>query len=122
MALNVPLSAVESWGNERRVPQPFPGELIVLSRSGMECELYDDSGRWKSVKGTLYLTSLRLVFVVSSKDLPKSRFESAEFPLQGIHNEQLKQPIFGCNHLALQCHYVSSSRFLSASYFLLLST
>ncbi|KAA8499120.1 Postacrosomal sheath WW domain-binding protein [Porphyridium purpureum] len=108
MALNVP-TVVDSSG--RVLPQPFPGEVFMLQRSKVECELKDATGKWKSVKGELYLTSLRLAFVTDPKELPKSRFISIEFPLQGIWDEALNQPIFGCNNVSGTSQYYEDQPF-----------
>jgi len=106
MAVNIPLVEAAGVSGASRLPQSYPGEMIVLERSGVECEMVDAVSKWKSVKGVMFLTSLRLVFVVDVKELAKSRYESVEFPLQGVWDEELKQPIFGCNHIKFTSQFV----------------
>mmetsp|Transcript_22061 Transcript_22061/g.38093 ORF Transcript_22061/g.38093 Transcript_22061/m.38093 type:complete len:210 (-) Transcript_22061:485-1114(-) len=108
MAINVP---VVQYG-DRKLPQPFPGEAIIIERSHVECELNERLyGKWKSVEGMLFLTSLRLVFITSEKCSSKSRFESLELPLQGIWDEKLNQPIFGCNNISGTSQYYDNQPF-----------
>uniref|UniRef100_A0A7S0T5K2 VASt domain-containing protein n=1 Tax=Erythrolobus madagascarensis TaxID=708628 RepID=A0A7S0T5K2_9RHOD len=111
MAVNIPLVEAAGVSGASRLPQSYPGEMIVLERSGVECEMVDAVSKWKSVKGVMFLTSLRLVFVVDVKELAKSRYESVEFPLQGVWDEELKQPIFGCNHIKFTSQFYDGQPF-----------
>ena len=46
--------------------------------------------------GVIYLTTVRICFVLSQ---PSATFAAFDIPLQGISGEAFKQPIFGANHL-----------------------
>lgn len=51
-------------------PAPFPGEVIVLRREGVQCHLDGVQTRVKGwqARGALYLSNVRLVFVASKGD------------------------------------------------------
>jgi hypothetical protein len=48
------------------------------------------------IKGTLYLTTIRIVFVPS---ITNTYFTAIDLPLQGITQDKFEQPIFGSNYL-----------------------
>eukprot|EP00899_Mesostigma_viride_P012540 jgi/Mesvir1/21287/Mv21680-RA.1 len=82
------------------LPVPFEGEWFVLARDGIE--LYVDNlggvisgGKW-SARGTLYLSSIRMVFVA---DKPGPVMQAFDMPLSYTRGEQFNQPIFGCNNI-----------------------
>ncbi|GIM12271.1 hypothetical protein Vretimale_15646 [Volvox reticuliferus] len=81
-------------------PAPFPNEVFVLRRDRVQCELHGVQTRVKGwqVRGTLYLSNIRLVFVALSTD--ESGLLAFDFPLCYIRNDKLNQPIFGCNNLS----------------------
>ncbi|GIL86766.1 hypothetical protein Vretimale_15646 [Volvox reticuliferus] len=83
-------------------PAPFPNEVFVLRRDRVQCELHGVQTRVKGwqVRGTLYLSNIRLVFVALSTD--ESGLLAFDFPLCYIRNDKLNQPIFGCNNLSGQ--------------------
>ena len=53
--------------------------------------------RW-SAKGSLWLTSLRLIFVADHAD-PGSGLRAFDIPLAYITADRFNQPIFVCNNL-----------------------
>jgi len=55
-----------------------------------------DLGSKVEIKGTLYLTTIRIVFVPS---VMNTYFTAIDLPLQGITDDKFEQPIFGSNHL-----------------------
>ncbi|EFJ42856.1 hypothetical protein VOLCADRAFT_97016 [Volvox carteri f. nagariensis] len=83
-------------------PAPFPNEVFVLRRDGVQCELHGVQTRVKGwqARGALYLSNVRLVFVASKAD--ESGLVAFDFPLCYIRNDKLNQPIFGCNNLSGQ--------------------
>ncbi|GBG77701.1 hypothetical protein CBR_g24147 [Chara braunii] len=54
-------------------------------------------GKW-SGWGTIYLSSMRMVFVPTSSSFPT--ITAFDMPLAYIHDERFNQPIFGCNNLS----------------------
>ena len=56
-----------------------------------------------SGNGAIALSHARLVFIAAS---PTGGFRAYDFPLAYLYNESFRQPIFGCNHLALACRPV----------------
>ncbi|GFR40704.1 hypothetical protein Agub_g1297 [Astrephomene gubernaculifera] len=92
----VQISNGELW------PAPFPSEVFVLRREGVQCELHGVQTKIKGwqARGALYLSNIRLVFVASKTD--ESGLVAFDFPLVYIRNDSLNQPIFGCNNLAGQ--------------------
>jgi hypothetical protein len=89
--------------------QPFTGVLIHLHRLrdnvDFDASLMGDDGRVcmkLSKNGKLYVTTIRMVFVVSNPDI-NSDFCSFDIPLSNVRGEQFNQPIFGCNNLSGTC-------------------
>lgn len=81
------------------VPAPYPQEVFVLKRSGMQLELdgvHTSNGKW-SAKGMLYISNIRMVFIADKPDA--SGLSCFDFPLVYLRNDVLVQPIFACNHL-----------------------
>jgi hypothetical protein len=97
-------------------PVPMPSEFFVLSRHGISFSA--KSGSWKGEgRGNLYLSTLRIVFVVRWPPAPNGRgrlphavaalpqaqrggsCESFDLPLGTMHNERFNQPIFGANNM-----------------------
>mmetsp|Transcript_18555 Transcript_18555/g.38958 ORF Transcript_18555/g.38958 Transcript_18555/m.38958 type:complete len:185 (-) Transcript_18555:277-831(-) len=100
MALNVELIA--GPGREQ-MPQPFDGEVFILSRDGLALEISHGPTRRPPMKGVLYVTNMRMVLVVDSKHIATAQCESMELPFQGIEEESFNQPIFGTNNLSGRC-------------------
>jgi len=114
MALNPPLMP------EIDLPMPVHGETFILHRRGveLEAELQTAHGKqkWKE-SGTLYLSTLRLVFVKKASSSNswfsglfggnthsyQSELQSYDLPLSHIRGEKFNQPIFGCNHIQADC-------------------
>eukprot|EP00887_Chlorella_sp_A99_P002137 scaffold21.g2137.t1 len=106
MAANPPL--IQGPGNEL-FPAPYAGELIGLSRPGIDLSLTGvrtRSGKW-TARGTAFLTNMRLVFVAKKLD-PESNLQAFELPLAYITQENFNQPIFGANNLVGKCYLVES--------------
>lgn len=109
MALNVPLAG----GLDGEFPLPFPGEVFVLTRDKLMLHLKDAQLNMKSVKGRLFVTSMRLVFMPSvptptSTTVP---IVSVEIPWRGLWDERFHQPIFGVNNLTFTTEYYSDAPF-----------
>lgn len=51
-------------------PAPFPNEVFVLRREGVQCELHGVQTRVKGwqARGALYMSNIRLVFVAATAD------------------------------------------------------
>ncbi|KXZ56958.1 hypothetical protein GPECTOR_1g864 [Gonium pectorale] len=83
-------------------PAPFPDEVFVLHRTGVQCELHGVQTRVKGwqARGVLYLSNIRLVFVSDRPD--ESGLRAFDFPLVYVRQDKLNQPIFGCNNLSGQ--------------------
>lgn len=106
MALNVPLTD----GPDGRFPLPFPGEVFVLTRDKICLHVKDADLNLKSLKGRLFVTSMRQVFMPSN--LQKSRgVESFELPWRGLWGERFNQPIFGVNNLTADVQYYDEQPF-----------
>lgn len=109
MALNVPLTS----GLDGEFPLPFPGEVFVLTRDKLKLHLTDAQLNLKSVKGRLFLTSMRLVFMpsVPAPTPSTDRIASVEIPWRGLWDERFHQPIFGVNNLTFSTEYYSDAPF-----------
>lgn len=92
------------------LPVPFEGEMMVLARGGVEfqvdsCQLTEcPGGKWTS-RGTIFLSSIRMVFVASH---PRPPIVAFDMPLLFVHDEKFNQPIFACNNLSGKVHRVFS--------------
>eukprot|EP00330_Aristerostoma_sp_ATCC50986_P000939 CAMPEP_0114587480 /NCGR_PEP_ID=MMETSP0125-20121206/10432_1 /TAXON_ID=485358 ORGANISM="Aristerostoma sp., Strain ATCC 50986" /NCGR_SAMPLE_ID=MMETSP0125 /ASSEMBLY_ACC=CAM_ASM_000245 /LENGTH=116 /DNA_ID=CAMNT_0001783417 /DNA_START=42 /DNA_END=392 /DNA_ORIENTATION=- len=93
MALNPPI-------NQNGQPMRVEGEYFVLHRKDMEIEAKVDGFSKKKGKGTLYVTTARLVFV--NKNHAKDSFKSFDMPMLNIYDEKFEQPIFGANYLSIK--------------------
>lgn len=82
------------------MPVAFTNELFVLARDGVEFEIDKvpgaQGGRVK-VKGTIYLSNIRMVFIASK---PVGNLYAFDMPLLYIHGEKFNQPIFHCNNIS----------------------
>ena len=74
-------------------PAPMAGELFVLSRDTIHCTVKGVSGCKIDAHGTLFLSTLRMVFV---SEKPGSSFD---IPLATLKNESFNQPIFWANNM-----------------------
>ncbi|XP_008810339.1 UPF0664 stress-induced protein C29B12.11c [Phoenix dactylifera] len=93
MALNPQLFA-------NGMPVPFVGEMFVLARDGVEFEIDKIPGAHGDhvkVKGTIYLSNIRMVFVARK---PVGNFVAFDMPLLYVHGEKFNQPIFFCNNIS----------------------
>ena len=95
MALNPSL-------DDRSLPILVGNEALAASRPGISCAIDVEGLPTLAAAGTLYLTTLRLVFVAHS---PKTLscgtcFSSFAFPLEGLTEEKFNQPVFGCNNIS----------------------
>jgi WW domain-binding protein 2 len=85
-------------------------ELFVLTRDKIELSLKDDSMDLKSLKGRLFMTSMRMVFM--PRDPAKARnIESFEMPFRGLWDEKFNQPIFSVNNLTATVQYYDQEPF-----------
>lgn len=93
MALNPPIS-------HQGLPLRVSDEYILLRRDGMELEAKIPNMKTIKLKGYLYLTSARLVFV--SKKFATDQIKAFDMPLALMRKTDFKQPIFGSNYLYFQ--------------------
>jgi len=81
-------------------PVMVDGEVFLLKRSELHfaASFIDENGTEKSVAadGYIFLSTLRLVFVVSKMG---PGFQSFDIPISLIRKEGFKQPVFGSNYL-----------------------
>ena len=92
MALNPPI------GHDG-MPFRLENECILLKRKGMHIELKSDKMKSKiSIKGRVYLTSARLIFV-NEKYKNEKQTRAIDMPLANLRKKEFKQPIFGSNYL-----------------------
>ena len=105
MALNPQL--VNS-GQGLPAPVPFgPHEHFFLLRNGVMLSLDglgpSASAAVKNVPGVIYLSNIRMVFVLSKPDASAGGMYAFDFPLAYIRTERFHQPIFGANNLTANC-------------------
>jgi hypothetical protein len=106
MALNVPLTT----GPDGPFPLPFPGEVFVLTRDKISITVKDAEMELRSLRGRLFVTSMRQVFLPS--DPAKARgVASVELPWRGLWDERFNQPIFGVNNLTATVQYYDGEPF-----------
>ena len=107
MALNVPLTRDGSG----QFPLPFRGEVFMLTRDKITLSLKDGARNISDVRGRLFLTNMRMVFLVDDKDRAKAQAETYEFPFRGLWNEKLNQPIFHANNITANVQYYDDQPF-----------
>jgi hypothetical protein len=96
MALNPPLT------NPSFAPLPVPGEFFILKRDGIDFTVdVEGVGKYQASGGTMYFTTLRMVFVASdaASKHGSSQFHGFDIPLANVEEEKFQQPIFGANYL-----------------------
>lgn len=124
MSLNPPLYS-------RNMPMALAGETFLLHRDGLagefQCYLGTTATSLYSANGTVYLTTLRIVYVSESPVIfknsetgEKHTFQSFELPLKNISSEMFNQPIFFAYNLTGMCSPLPSS--VSFIHFYLLLT
>ncbi|PSS06083.1 UPF0664 stress-induced protein like [Actinidia chinensis var. chinensis] len=82
------------------MPVPFVNEMFVLARDGVEFEVDKIPGAHGGnlkAKGTIYLSNIRMVFVVNK---PFGNFTGFDMPLLYVRGEKFNQPIFFCNNIS----------------------
>lgn len=89
MAFNPPLLA-------GGLPMGIAGEVYCLSRAHMTFSLEAPGMPKLKSDGRVYLTTVRMCFV---PDVSTPAFCAFDIPLQGLSEEEFKQPIFGANYL-----------------------
>jgi len=106
MALNPPLLPGSL------LPLPVNGETFVLQRKGIQLDADILGVRKYQHKGSLYLSTLRMVFVKDPSagvgwfgmggETPSDMI-TFDLPLSLVRNEKFNQPIFGCNNVEGVC-------------------
>ena len=83
------------------MPMSVPGEVYLLSRRGIKFEVSSSELPRLRAKGSLVLTSLRMVFVASPNPtrVQGVDFSAFDIPLKLLFQEKFNQPIFGCNNM-----------------------
>lgn len=94
MALNPPLS-------NQGVPFRLQDEFVLVERKGMDIEVKVPNMSKLSGKGTLYLTTARLIFV--NKNFTSDKFKAMDMPVAMMSHVDFKQPVFGSNYLMFTC-------------------
>lgn len=107
MAINIPLH----HGADGPFPLPFQGEAFLLTRDKTRISFKDATRSVKHLKGRLYMTNLRMVFMVSPNDRAKADCETFEMPFRGLWDEAFHQPIFGCNNLTATIQFYDDQPF-----------
>lgn len=111
MAANPPLCVGQGPMGPATFPLPYHGELIAMSRGGVQLELRGPALRTRGNKwgarGTIFLSNMRLVFVADKPD-GSSGLQAFELPLAYISEEDFKQPIFFANNLSGRCNMVDA--------------
>ena len=79
-----------------RLPEQIAGEMIMLSRAGIEFTAKSGAHKFHA-HGDLYVTTLRVVFVASRAS---GSFQAFDLPLATMRSEKFNQPIFGANNLS----------------------
>jgi hypothetical protein len=81
-----------------RLPLGIYGEFFLLSRPGVAGLFQSpEAGRVEGLRGTIFVTSMRLCFVPDRIGMGGAR--PFDLPLSGIITEEFKQPFFGANYL-----------------------
>jgi hypothetical protein len=76
----------------------------------MELSLKDNYMDLKALRGRLFITSMRMVFM--PRDPAKARdIQSFEFPFRGLWDEKFHQPIFSVNNLTASIQYYDGEPF-----------
>ena len=88
MALNPELSNGQ--------PVPMANEMFVLSRDGIHFSAKAGPRNKVDAYGTLYISTLRMVFV---NDKAGSENAAFDIPLATLYKESFNQPIFGANNM-----------------------
>lgn len=84
-------------------PQPLPGEIFLIRREGVECELRSSSYGKLSGTGVVFLTNQRMVFHSKASN-SRSNFMGFQVRLQEMESLKFHQPVFGSNYLeGLSC-------------------
>lgn len=107
MALNVPLT----HGHDGPFPLPFQGEIFLLTRDKTELTFRDSARQAKKLKGRLFMTNLRMVFLIREADQQRIGAQSFEIPFRGLWDERLNQPIFGAINLTATVQYYDEQPF-----------
>lgn len=107
MAVNVPLTS----GPDGQFPVPFLGETFLLTRDKTKLSFHDAAHNAKGLPCRLFLTNLRMVFLINPSDRHKSNCDSLEVPFRGLWDERFHQPIFGCNNLTSTIQYYDDQPF-----------
>jgi hypothetical protein len=101
-SIDILFTIVAAFGTFTRILSHFH---ILRDNVDFDASLMGTDGRVcmkLSQNGKLYVTTIRMVFVVSNPDV-NSDFCSFDIPLSNIRGEQFNQPIFGCNNLSGAC-------------------
>ncbi|KEG02433.1 hypothetical protein YYE_02261 [Plasmodium vinckei vinckei] len=86
-------------GQEYVFPSNKGSEITYLRRENVKLKLYLPDRTIKE-EGTLFLTSIRLVFIKNEKSRTNINFTGAEFPLVLVDDVNFEQPVFGLNYLS----------------------
>ena len=90
--LNTPVTA-------NGLPVPAEAELFLMKRRNINFSVKSDEHGKLAGKGTVFVTTLRIVFV---NETFVEGFSSFDVPLCAINREKFNQPIFGANNLTGQ--------------------
>jgi len=77
-------------------PVPMANEVFVLSRDGIHFSAKSGRSNKVDAYGTLYISTLRMVFV---NDKTGAEHKAFDMPLATLYKESFNQPIFGANNM-----------------------
>lgn len=86
-------------------------EVFVLTRDKIALTVQDDRMHLKSLKGRLFVTSVRMVFTPHSASAAQN-IQSIEIPFRGLWDERFHQPIFAVNNLTASVQYYDGEPFV----------
>jgi hypothetical protein len=82
----------------------------VLTRDKIELTVKDAHMHLKTLKGRMFVTSLRMVFLPSDPTRAQN-CQSLEMPFRGLWDERFNQPIFAVNNLTATIQYYDEQPF-----------
>lgn len=83
----------------------------MLTRDKIALTMRDDRSHFKSMKGRLFITSMRMVFLPGPSSTTHA-LQSIEMPLRGVWDERFHQPVFGVNNLTASVQYYDGEPFV----------
>lgn len=103
--LNPPLNPETRW------PLPVPGEMFILHRDGLQCDVKIPTvGKFRG-RGILMISSIRITFICEDPSVQNGVvFDALDIPILYISASKFDQPIFGANNI--QVFYILYIRYI----------